>query len=231
MREPPPSLTGSMAQGDGHAHWARPHVCPRALRPGGGGWGCGGHLWSQNFKRVSCLSFQNVRFSDRFECIASHSFRCLEWTHGWLTGCLQDCAREVFGPARHNPGSGLRWKLARFLAWTLAHLACCLFQRCSCTLRALRLGQSSNLFPRRPSYVVPRCSMQFGIEFCFTGVSEIHGIACISHEWQVPSRMRQDFHHPWKRRPSFWTCSWWVRTCMFVYCFKDSTEEWVPFDL
>ena len=59
------------------AHWARPHVCPRALRPGGGGWGCGGHLWSQNFKKVSCLSFRNVRFSDRFECLASHSFRCL----------------------------------------------------------------------------------------------------------------------------------------------------------
>ena len=29
--------------------------------------------------------------------------------------------------------------------------------------------------------------MQFGIEFLFhRGVTETHGIACISHEWQVP---------------------------------------------
>ena len=69
----------------------------------------------------------------------------------------------------------------------VAHSASCLFQHCGCiVLRALRLGQSSNLFTRRPSDIVPRYSMQFGIEFCFTGVTETHGIACISHEWQVP---------------------------------------------
>ena len=130
---------------------------------------------------------------------------------------------KFFGPARHNPGSGLRWKLAVFCnaaaaqccvlsAWgsqacslstlqlhsaacsplgaigqLVAHSASCLFQHCGCiVLRALRLGQSSNLFTRRPSDIVPRYSMQFGIEFCFTGVTETHGIACISHEWQVP---------------------------------------------
>ena len=52
----------------------------------------------------------------------------------------------------------------------VAHSASWLFQHCGCiVLRALRLGQSSNLFTRRPSDIVPRYSMQFGIEFCFTG--------------------------------------------------------------